>query len=109
MEPNLERARILQALAETDPTKYPDAVAAWSKLRVALSKAVKKPPEYYEIVYGAAEALAGQAGTTSDPKVAAESRKQAQQLLKATLALSPNLSGPEMVDRYNALLEQLPK
>lgn len=109
MEPNLERARILQALAETDPSKYPEAVSAWTKLRVALSKAPKKPPEYYEIVYGAAEALAGQANNVSDAKAAAEARKQAQQLLKATLALSPDLSGPEMVDRYNALLGQLPK
>jgi tetratricopeptide (TPR) repeat protein len=109
MEPNLERARILTGIAESDPSKYPDAVAAWTKLRLAMVKMPKKPPEYYESVYGAASNLAGQANTTSDAQAAAEARKQSKALLKATLALSPNLSGPEMVARYEQLLSKLPQ
>jgi hypothetical protein len=111
LEPNMERARILLALAEADPTnaqRYGESVAAWSRLRAAMTRLPKKPPEYYESVLGCAKSLAGQASALTDAAAAKEARKQARQLLVATLALSPSLTGPEMVERYNTLLAELP-
>ncbi len=67
---------------------------------------VKKPPEYFEATYNLAAALYGQASAAKDKTQAAEKAKQAEQLLKSTLILSPDLSGPEMVEQYNALLKK---
>ncbi|MBX3441550.1 MAG: tetratricopeptide repeat protein [Planctomyces sp.] len=107
LEPNVERARILQALAEQDATRYPEAVAAWTRLRTAMSKLPRKPPEFYEAVYGSATSLAGQAANASDSRAAEELRRQAATLLRSTLALAPQLSGPDMVERYRQLIDEL--
>ena len=55
LEPSMEKGRILQEWAETDATKFPEAVEHWSKLRNML-QGVKgtKPPQYYEVAYNAA-------------------------------------------------------
>ena len=68
---------------------------------------VKKPPEYFEATYNLAAALYGQASQTNDKAQIAEKAKQAEQLLKSTLILSPNLSGPDMVEQYKALLKKV--
>lgn len=107
LDPQVERARILQGMAEDTPAKWAEATASWAKLRSAFQRSAKKPPAYYEIIYNTAACLAGQARNSSDPKAAAEFTKQANQLLKGTLALSPALNGPEMVAQYQALLEEL--
>ena len=107
LEPKIERARILQGLAEETPAKYAEATAEWAKLRSALQRSTKKPPVYYEIIYNTAVCLFGQANNTRDAKAAGEFKKQANQLLKGTLALSPALNGPDMVAKYNALIEEL--
>ena len=107
LDPQIERARILQGMAEKDPAKWAEATAAWAKLRADFQRAAKKPPSYHEIVLNTAACLKGQADNASDPKAAAEFKKQANQLLKATLVLSPALNGPEMVAQYRALLDEL--
>ena len=102
LEPRLERAQILQTWALTQPSRYAQAVAQWNELRLALQNVRPRPQEYYEVVYNAAECLAGQAEHSGDKTPA----KQAEQLLKSVLVLSPNLSGPEMVEKYNSLVDR---
>jgi hypothetical protein len=102
----MTQGRILQSWAQRDPSHYQQAVDHWAKLRNMLLGMVKKPPEYFEATYNLAAALYGQAAETKDKPQAAEAAKQAEQLLKSTLILSPDLSGPEMVDQYNALLKK---
>jgi hypothetical protein len=107
LEPLMQQGRILQAWSETDPSHYKETVEHWAKLRGAMLGMIKKPPEYYEVTYNLATALYGQACNSNDNAQIAENAKQAQQLLKSTLVLSPNLSGPEMVARYKALLKKV--
>jgi hypothetical protein len=102
----MTQGRILQSWAKSDSSHYEQAVAHWAKLRNAFQSMVKKPPEYFEITYNLAAALFGQASRTEDKNQAAEKAKQAEQLLKSTLVLSPNLDGPDMVERYNSLLKK---
>jgi len=103
----LTQGRILQSWSERDPSHYKEAADHWARLRNILQGMIKKPPEYFEATYNLAAALLGQAAATDDKAQVAEKTKQAEQLLKSTLVLSPNLSGPEMVDRYNALLKKV--
>lgn len=101
LEPLIEKGNILQALAEADPKRYDEAVKWWTSIRLKLqSTSGKKPPAYYEVIYNCAFCLAAQ----KDPTKAG----QAAQLLNATLALSPALDGPDRVEKYKALLKQLP-
>ena len=102
LEPKMEKGRLLQSWADADPAHYEDAVAHWTMLRVRLATAAKKPPEYYEVVYNAALCLFT-AGLKSQNQ---QKALQAEQLLNATLVLSPKLSGPEMVARYQELLQK---
>jgi hypothetical protein len=103
----MTQGRILQSWSQRDPSRYTESVAHWARLRNMLQGAVKKPPEYFEITYNLAAALYGQASEAKDRTQAAEKAKLAEQLLKSTLVLSPNLSGPEMVEQYNALLKKV--
>lgn len=101
LEPLIEKGNILQALAEADPKRYDEAVKWWTNIRLKLQgTSGKKPPAYYEVIYNSAFCLAAQ----KDPTKAG----QAAQLLNATLALSPALDGPDRVEKYKALLKQLP-
>jgi predicted O-linked N-acetylglucosamine transferase (SPINDLY family) len=103
----MTQGRILQSWSQRDASRYAEAVAHWARLRNMLLGAVKKPPEYFEITYNLAAALYGQAAEAKDKAQAAEKAKEAEKLLKSTLVLSPNLSGPEMVEQYNALLKKV--
>ncbi|MHB1036939.1 MAG: hypothetical protein ACYC35_20095 [Pirellulales bacterium] len=105
LEPLMEKGRILQAQAETDPKHYDAAVGHWTKLRTMLARMQRKPPEYYEVIYNTAFCLAGQSDRSGDKTKAAQS----EQLLKSTLVLSPKLSGPDMVAKYKALLDAVLK
>ena len=107
LDPKIERARILQGMADTDPSKWKEAATAWSELRNLYQRAPKKPAAYYDMVYNIGLCLAGEARTANDQKTAAEKKKQAIQLLKGTLALAPELNGPEMVAKFKALLDEL--
>ena len=107
LDPLIERARILQGMAEDEPAKWAEATAAWDNLRRNFSRPGKKPPEYYEIIFNQAQCFAGQARNAPDAKSAAEHKTNAKKLLHGTLATSPDLNGPEMVAKYKALQEEL--
>ncbi len=102
LEPLLVKAKILQAWAAKDPIHYDDCVGQWTKIRLLLSRTPRKPPEYYDAIYNAALCLVDQSRAIKNP----EKALQAEQLLKSTLTLSPNLDGPDNVTRYNALLKR---
>jgi hypothetical protein len=102
----MTQGRILLSWSQSDPSHYKQAAEHWAKLRNMLQGTLKKPPEYYEATYNWAASLYGQASETKDKTQAAEMAKQAVQLLKSTLVLSPELSGPDMVEQYNALLKK---
>jgi hypothetical protein len=102
----MEKGRILQAWSETEPSHFAEAVTHWTELRTLLSNVKgKKPPQYYEVVYNAAECLYKDADKTKDAKKA----DIAKQLLGKTLFLNSNLDGPDSVARYQALLKQIEK
>jgi hypothetical protein len=102
LEPLVVKAQILQAWAAKDPKHYDDCVAQWTKIRLMLGRMPRKPPEYYEAIYNAAACLVEQSRAIKS----SEKALQAEQLLKSTLTLSPNLDGPENVTRYNTLLKR---
>jgi hypothetical protein len=103
LEPKMEKGRLLQDWSDVEPARTPEAVAHWTMLRMRLAKAARKPPEYYEVVYNAASCLFFEAvKARSDEKAL-----QAEQLLNATLVLSPKLDGPEMVAKYKELLHKV--
>lgn len=110
LDPKVERARILQGIAEQSETnleQWAAAAKAWGDLRVAFARSTKKPPAYYEMVYNTAACLHGQARSSTQEAQAAEFKKQALALLKGTIALAPKLSGPDMVARYQTLIEAM--
>ena len=100
--PLMEKGNILDALAQRDPKRNAECVAHWTDLRVKLGRSKNRPPEYYEVLYNAASALVRQARVTKDK----EKALLAEQMLKSTLTLTPKLSGPDMVIKYEALLKQ---
>lgn len=102
LEPLMEKGRILQSWAEKDPKRYDECVAHWTNIRVRLGRLKSKPPEYYEVLYNAAFCLLQQAKATKDPSKAL----QAEQMLKSTLTLTPKLNGPDMVVKYETLLQR---
>lgn len=83
--------------------RFAAAAAHWADLRSKLGRLRNKPPDYYEVVYRTASCLYAQHQLTGDVNAA----KQAEQLLSATMVLSPRLNGPEMVERYESLLKQI--
>lgn len=107
LEPQMELGRCLQARAEKDPTKYDEAFTHWTRVRNFLQPIRKKPPEYYEVIYNAAWCLYAQAFQTQE-KVQ-QRCTEAIQLLKSALVLNEKLSGPDMVAKYEALLEAIQK
>jgi hypothetical protein len=102
LEPLMEKGYILQSLAQKDPKRWEECVAHWTDIRLRLGRSRTRPPEYYEVLYNAADCLVNQARQTKNN----EKAQQAEQMLKSTLTLSPNLSGPDMVSKYKTLLAQ---
>jgi len=113
LEPKVEKARILTGMAEADAvpdlSKWTTATDSWAQLRNLMQGLQKKPAEYYEAVYETARGLGEKAKLTTSQKEVGELKKQARQLLKGTSALAPNLSGPDMVAKYQTLSEELQK
>jgi hypothetical protein len=105
LEPLMAKGRLLQAWAEEDPAKFPDAVAHWSSLRQKLESARKKPPEYYEVNYNVALCLYLESQKTGDKSKALD----AQKVLNALIITSPKLDGPDTVARYKDLLKKADK
>ncbi|AMV21605.1 hypothetical protein [Planctomyces sp. SH-PL14] len=109
LEPRVEKARILAGMADSEPdvAKWKASTDNWAQLRNMMQGMQKKPAEYYEAVYETARGLFEQSKLSSSQKEANDMKAQARQLLKATSALAPNLSGPDMVGRYDALMSEL--
>ncbi|HEY5314570.1 MAG TPA: hypothetical protein VIK18_18705, partial [Pirellulales bacterium] len=106
LEPRMERGRILQGWSESEPKHFPDAVAQWTELRTMLQRMRKKPAEYFEVVYNASFCLLEEARQAKQKDARVLKAGQAESLLKSTRTYSPNLSGPEMVAKYEVLLGQ---
>lgn len=105
----LQKGMILQSWAEKDASQYDKTVAHWTDLRNKLQPMKKKPPQYYEVVLHLGECLVAQAAqqAESDKAGAAAKAKQAEQLLKSTITLSPTLGGrPSLVGEYNVLIDK---
>lgn len=100
LEPLMEKGNILQTLAEKDPKKYDEAVRHWTSIRVKLQNLPKKPKEYYDVIYNCAFCLVAQ----KQP----DKYEAAAKLLSGTLALSPDLDGPDRVEKFKALQKQIP-
>lgn len=107
LEPRMEKGRILQEWSKTEPSKFQDAVSHWTGLRTMMQPMKKKPPQYYEVVMNTAACLLEAAKTEKDPAKAEQSRGQAEQLLNATMFLSPALDGPDTVARFQEMLLQM--
>jgi hypothetical protein len=101
LEPMLEKGYILEAIAERNPKRSDDCVAHWTELRLRLGKTRPVPPEYFEVLYNCARVLVRQARALKDK----EKALTAEKMLKATLVLTPKLSGEDMVAKYNTLLK----
>ena len=101
LEPMLEKGYILEAIAERNPKRSDDCVAHWTDLRLRLGKTKPVPPEYFEVLYNCARVLVRQSRALKDK----EKALTAEKMLKATLVLTPKLSGEDMVAKYNTLLK----
>ncbi len=102
LDPLMEECRLLEAQAEKEPAKLDEAINKWVTLRTRASKAKTKPPEYFDIVYELARCYMKKYQAGKDKEIA----KQAEALLKSTLALSPQLNGPDTVTKYNAMIDE---
>jgi tetratricopeptide (TPR) repeat protein len=106
LEPLMEKGYILEALAEKDPTKYAKAVAHWTTLRNRMQGMLRKPNEYYDVMYNVANCLIREAETSKDKASAVEFARMAEQVLKSPMILTPKLNGPETVAKYKALVDR---
>ena len=105
LEPLLQKGHILQAQAAKNPKLYDECIAHWTSLRLRLGNQKPRPPEYYDVIYNSALALVEQSEKSKTPDKA----QQAEKILKSTLVLSPKLSGPETITRYETLLVRASK
>jgi hypothetical protein len=80
-------------------------MAEWIRIRNLLEPMRPKPREYYEVIYCAADCLYLQARKTPDQ--ARSKAIEAAQWLKSAMLTNPKLSGPDLVERYKALLAKL--
>ena len=101
----MQRGRILQSWAKTDPKHYDAAIAQWNSVRVMLAGVAKPPQEYYEAVYNTADCLVLKSLLEKKP----ESANQAEKLLTGVLVLRPELNGPDTVARFKALVKKAAK
>src|SRR6266404_1306242 len=103
----MERGRILRDWSNIDPSKFQEAVAHWTRLRTQLANSTgNKPPEYFEVVYNAAECLYTASQKLANKEEAKTAATQAEQVLNATLIMSPKLDGPDRVAEFRDLLKK---
>ena len=106
LEPLMEKGRILEASAETNPDKFGEAVAHWTMLRNRLQRMRRKPNEYYEVMYNVAKCLIRQSEQSKDKTTAVDRARMAEQVLKSPMILTPKLNGPDTVAKYKALVDK---
>ncbi len=109
LDPQMERARILQAWAEQDPAQFDKAVAQWHFIRNLIEPHRKKfLREYYEVIYNAADCLRIQAEKAADRQTAVAKAIEGAKVLTAAMVMSDKLDGdPNTQAKYKALLEKL--
>jgi hypothetical protein len=103
LEPKLAKADILGDMSAKDEKKLDEAIALWTDCRLMLGRETPKRSEYFEIIYKLADALYRQYDKSKDRS----KLEPAEQLLRSTLVQYANLSGPDTVARYNALLKKI--
>jgi tetratricopeptide (TPR) repeat protein len=96
VEPLMEKGFLLEDEAAAGKAKWASAFAHWRTLALRLGAGRTKPVDYYEAWYHAALAL------KSDNKPV-----EAKQTLASIMRLSPAVGGPEMKQKYQALLSQI--
>lgn len=101
----VQRGRILQAWAKTEPKRYDEAIGQWNSVRTMLAGMPKKPPEYYEAIYNTADCLIIKSQIEKKP----ESANQAEKLLSGVMVLTPELNGPDTVARFKVLIKKAAK
>ncbi|SIO66718.1 Tetratricopeptide repeat-containing protein [Singulisphaera sp. GP187] len=95
-DPLFEQGMLLENKAETKQGTWKAAFAHWQKLALRLGTSRPRPPEYYDAWYHAAYALAKDNQPT-----------KAKQTLGSVMRLSPKVGGPEMKEKYDALLKNI--
>ena len=99
----MKKGEVLQAWALKDPKHFDECVAHWTQTRLRLARLRPPPKEYYQVVYNTSFCLLEQSDRTRDPN----RLRQAEQLLKTTLALEPALDSPDTVKQFQALLVRI--
>lgn len=115
LEPLVEKGRVLQAWAEQDPSMFDKAVAHWNFIRNKLEGLKKKPREYFEVIYYAADCVrlqAEKAAASGDKKTAVTKATDGAKWLTSAMVLNSKLSESkepdvEMIAKYDALLKTL--
>jgi hypothetical protein len=97
----MEKGRILQSCAASDPKYLEPALAHWTEVRRNLG--TRRGAEYFEAGYYAAFDLYRWGQHARSP----ERLNQAEQMLKAILVTAPKLSGEAMVKQYQELLDKI--
>jgi hypothetical protein len=113
LDPLVERAKIYQDWSMKDPTKYDDAITAWSEIRRRLERQVPSgdsrskaaseqqralEQSYYAAVYNIADCLLKQASRlqgAGDKKGAASKALLGEQVLNSVFQKFPKLDGTE--------------
>lgn len=101
----VQRGKILQAWAKTDPKRYDEAIGQWNSVRTMLAGVPKKPPEYYDAISNLAECLIIKSQLEKKP----DSANQAEKLLSGVMVLTPDLNGPDTVARFKVLIKRAAK
>jgi tetratricopeptide (TPR) repeat protein len=100
LEPKVEKAKILQAWAKKDPTKYDESISLWTTVQLSLAK--QKSPEYFDAIYNTGECLVEQSLAVKDPAKAATAYK----LIYSIMSRYPKLDSEETVAKYKVLLKR---
>jgi hypothetical protein len=95
-DPLFEQGMLLENKAETKQGTWKAAFAHWQKLALRLGMSRPRPVEYYDAWYHAAYAL----NKDNEPT-------KAKQTLGSVMRLSPKVGGPEMKEKYDALLKTI--
>lgn len=95
-DPLFEQGMLLENKAETKQGTWSAAFSHWQKLALRLGLSRPRPIEYYDAWYHAAYALKKDGHPT-----------KAKQTLASVMRLSPKVGGPEMKDKYDALLKSI--
>jgi tetratricopeptide (TPR) repeat protein len=112
LDPRMELGRIYEDWAQTDPNQFDEAARRWGQVRNLLDPAKRRKEfaaPYYEANYQASACMFQQAKQLlpKDKKAAVDKATEGGKFLTSSLVQAPKLSGPDMVTRYKALLDEI--